>query len=233
MPIPNKIPDELPKNEIWATYFIDNFKSIFYYTLPDIWDARIMGMLNIFNLLGMTPIQSEIIKKMQKTFKKDRKFYWNHLNRLVKMGMIKTEFDINKNRKIYYVNREYILQDRPMTDEEIKETFEYWVKIAGLYYGKDDNKRFKVVLYCARCKFKNTLGYMDKATFLFFARNFMETPEYYCLNCGTYYGFFRLKLDSETYKEWRGFPFEYNRRRKDNLNYKEGNDKENSDKQDR
>ncbi|MGP6220556.1 hypothetical protein [Caldiplasma sukawensis] len=88
MPIPDKIPDELPKNEIWATYFIDNFKSIFYYTLPDIWDARIMGMLNIFNLLGITPIQSELIKKMQETFKKDRKFYWNHLNRLVKMGMI-------------------------------------------------------------------------------------------------------------------------------------------------
>ncbi|MGP6207577.1 hypothetical protein ACNF42_06080 [Cuniculiplasma sp. SKW3] len=163
MPIPDKIPDELPKNEIWATYFIDNFKSIFYYTLPDIWDARIMGMLNIFNLLGMTPIQSELIKRMQETFKKDRKFYWNHLNRLVKMGMIKTEFDINKNRKTYYVNREYILRDRPMTDEEIKETFEYWVKIAGLYYGKDDNKRFKGQYpeFCVRTN-ERTPSTMDK-----------------------------------------------------------------------
>ncbi len=49
------IPKEFPENEIWVTYFIDGFHSIFEYTLPDIWDARIMGILNIFNLLGITP----------------------------------------------------------------------------------------------------------------------------------------------------------------------------------
>ncbi|MCL4438965.1 MAG: hypothetical protein M1616_06360 [Candidatus Thermoplasmatota archaeon] len=213
-----KIPKELPKNEIWANYFVEGFHSIFYYTLPDIWDARVIGILNIFNLLGTTPIQAQLIKKLQEQFGKDRKFYWNHINGLVnKWKMITAEYDIYKDKKAYLVNREFILQDEPLTKDQIPELFSMWVRVANLYYGSEEGRRLKVVLFCGRCKFKNVLKDMNKAEFLFFARNFMETPEYYCLNCGTYYGFFRKKLDSGEYRDWKGFPFSYGRRRKDGI----------------
>lgn len=211
-----KIPKELPRDEIWASYFIEGFNSIFAYTLPDVWDARIMGILNVFNLLGKTPIQAQLIRKLQEQFGKDRKFYWNHINGLVsKWKMITVEYDRYKDKKIYLVNRGFILQDDPLTKEKMVKLFSVWVKVAGLYYGKAQNTRLKIVLFCGKCKFKNVLSDMNKTEFLFFARNFLETPEYYCMNCGTYYGFFRKKLDSKEYKDWKGFPFTYGRRRKD------------------
>jgi hypothetical protein len=211
-----KIPKELPRNEIWANYFIEGFQSIFHYTLADLWDARVIGILNIFNLLGITPIQAKLIDKLQEEFGKDRKFYWNHINGLAKKWkMLNVEYDIHKNKKVYFVNREFILHDDPLTKEKISELFSMWVKVANLYYGTDESRRLKTVFFCGRCKFKNTLKDMNKAEFLFFARNFMETSEYYCLNCGTYYGFFRKKLDASEYKDWKGFPFAYGKRRKD------------------
>ncbi|EQB64328.1 MAG: integrase/recombinase, partial [Thermoplasmatales archaeon I-plasma] len=211
-----EIPKELPKNEIWANYFVEGFRSIFYYTLPDIWDARVIGILNIFNLLGITPIQAKLIDKLQEEFGKDRKFYWNHINGLAKKWrMLNVEYDIHKNKKVYFVNREFILHDDLLTKEKISELFSMWVKVANLYYGTDESRRLKTVFFCGRCKFKNVLKDMNKAEFLFFARNFMETSEYYCLNCGTYYGFFRRKLDANEYKDWKGFPFAYGKRRKD------------------
>jgi hypothetical protein len=213
-----EIPKELPRNEIWANYFIEEFQSIFYYTLPDVWDARVMGILNIFNLLGITPIQAQLINKLQERFGKDRKFYWNHINGLAnKWKTIKVEYDIHNNKKVYFVNREFILQDDPLTKDQISELFSMWVRVANLYYGSEEGRRLKVVLFCGRCRFKNVLKDMNKAEFMFFARNFMESPEYYCLNCGTYYGFFRKKLDSMDYKDWKGFPFTYGKRRKDSM----------------
>ena len=210
------IPKELPKNEIWANYFVEGFQSIFYYTLPDIWDARVIGILNIFNLLGITPIQAQLINKLQEQFGKDRKFYWNHTNGLVnKWKMINAEYDIHKNKKVYFVNREFILQDDPLSRDQIAELFSAWIRVANAYYGNDEGRRLKVVLFCGRCKFKNILKDMNKSEFLFFARNFMETSEYYCLNCGTYYGFFRKKLNSSDYKEWKGSPFVHGKRKKD------------------
>ena len=111
-----EIPKELPKDEIWANYFVEGFQSIFYYTLPDIWDARVIGILNIFNLLGITPIQAKLIDKLQEEFGKDRKFYWNHINGLAKKWkMLNVEYDIHKNKKVYFVNREFILHDDPLT----------------------------------------------------------------------------------------------------------------------
>ncbi len=59
-----KIPKELPKNEIWANYFIEGFQSIFHYTLADLWDAMVIGILNIFNLLRITLIQAKLIDKL-------------------------------------------------------------------------------------------------------------------------------------------------------------------------
>ncbi|EQB70172.1 MAG: hypothetical protein AMDU4_FER2C00260G0004 [Ferroplasma sp. Type II] len=59
-----KIPKELPKNEIWVNYFIEGFQSIFHYTLADLWDARVIGILNIFNPLRITLIQTKLIDKL-------------------------------------------------------------------------------------------------------------------------------------------------------------------------
>ncbi|EQD31205.1 hypothetical protein B1B_18235 [mine drainage metagenome] len=139
-----KMPKELPRNEIWANYFIEEFQSIFHYTLADLWDARVIGILNIFNLLGITPIQAKLIDKLQEEFGKDRKFYWNHINGLAKKWkMINVEHDIRKNQKVYFVNREFILQDDPITKEKISEMFSTWVKVANLYYGADESRRPK------------------------------------------------------------------------------------------
>jgi hypothetical protein len=52
-----------------------------------------------------------------------------------------------RSKKVYFVNREFILHDDPLTKEKISELFSMWVKVANLYYGTDESRRLKTVFF--------------------------------------------------------------------------------------